>query len=228
MFYEENKILTGDKSYAYESGQVRGLEPSLLKKGHYRKLLEIELKEATQFLAEFGYDLEDIQIFDNILSTYTNTTLSLAEELIKNESFVKIFSLEDDLSNLALCIKNTIVGNRECEHYSPGGMINPLDFKRALEANDLSRIPAPFNEIAEQILLDYEEYQEPALIDDTVELAFLKYVQNNLPINHLVEEYWKKRSDFANLETFLRIKISDRENKYFWKYFIENGYLNKR
>lgn len=227
MYSREEKILTGDKSYAYQSGQIRGLESYLLTKGDYLKLLEMEFEETAQYLEEFGYDIENISEFNKILNANINETLSLADDLIKEEQFKEIFAVRYDFLNLGLCIKNHI-GDHECEYYLPGGNKNPLDFKRALEASELNRLDDLFQEAAETALLRYEGSNDPSIVDNTIEFVYMQYVQENIATNYLVEEYWKMRFDFLNLETFMRVKLFNDGNEKFWELFLEGGYLNRR
>ncbi len=196
------------------SGRINSLEKKFINYEKLKRLIESRtIEEFINLLEGTFFKIPHISVPEDILNFFENERLKLIEEIKKTfeGEIVHFFLLKYDYHNLAVIVEGK-------ENYSFYGNINFYTLKEAFQKNDISKIPE-FLKSGFKIIRSSEQIKNKIL------LLKIDYYQTLYKIAEKISEFTKNyvkiEIDFANLETYLNLKIF--EEKIEFSKFIENG-----
>ncbi len=214
-----------DERYTYSTGVLRGLEPYLLKRADYQKVLDAELDELASLLSSLGYGGGEINI-EHALDLAIERLFSLTDSLSRDRTVTDTLRLRYDFLNAGAILKAKLFGgNLESEFISFGkipkdALLKGIDAIWDREKPDLPEILMQSISAARKSASIFNTILE---IDAAMDRSFLMYLKEIFQKSEFFERLWKVNADFLNIKILVRVIKTEFLRKMFWEFFIPGG-----
>lgn len=227
--------------YAYAVGRIRVLETKLLDRASIGRLLEAEsAQEVLRTLSEGEYEsalsnIHDPADFEMALNTERERIYSFIDELSLDAELTQIFRIRWDFHNLKVLLKSSYLEGRissDGDALVGSGLI-PIDDLRAAvvpdEEQTVSRLPDYITGALEDARAQYEESQDPQMIDIVIDrhLQDLSYQRAANYPNDFLRGYFEAVADLNNIRNFIRIKTLDESARLLDAAILPHGRLDR-
>jgi len=225
-----------DKSesrFLYSVGRVRSLENRLLDRDILRDLIEApSLKDIFNELrdTEYGEDVvetEENLDFERLLSLATRSLIDLVDSFFPDPELTDLFVYPFDIQNLKMLLKADLAGLPEPKDLFPLGRFPlPLLGRLAREGSSTDLPPWVVNAVA-GVREMWKKIPKLRIVDAILDRAL---VETQLRIAEEAQRpvlvaFFRHNIDTANVETFIRIRITERSREQFEQFFFPGGEL---
>lgn len=226
--------LGDDVRYAYAVGVVRALETRLLSRERIERAADAPtIEEVLRILAETTYAeylsaLEGAEDHESFLEKEHERVLSLLQTLTKDPPLTDLFFHRFDFHNLKVAVKERFSDQNLASAYAPFGLIAVPVVQAAVTEEDFSSLPPWLAPVAERVVRDFREKQDPKRIDDVVDRCMYERfietsrAEGNLFLYGLVQ----REIDLINILSLFRIRHAGQGKGDFREAFVEGGTLS--
>lgn len=198
-------IFKGDDDYVYASGVVRGLEPYILKKADYQKLMDTENRQIRVVLSEFGYGGGERNP-EHALDSATERLFKQINKLAPEDEFIHALQLRYDFQNAAIILKARLFEKEPPQLIQWGTIphdeiIRQIDFLLSGEKSDLPEI------LANGILKaknSFSLYNSAMIMDMALDSFFAAYLRGIFPVNEYFSRWMAIYADWLNTKAVVR------------------------
>ncbi len=221
-------IFKGDPDYAYASGVVRGLEPYILTKADYQKILDADENQLGLVLSELGYGGGEHNP-EHALDIATDLLFATIDKLSKHKKFTDLLKLRYDFHKSSVVFKARILG-REVPPLVPWGTIPTDELVAGINAfveGGEAKLPKP---IIDGLALGkklFAAYNAVLAIDIALDKTFITHARSVLPKGEYFSRWFALYSDWLNTKSFVRIVRSGVPTKLFWEIFCDGGDIGR-
>ncbi|MBW2057412.1 MAG: V-type ATP synthase subunit C [Deltaproteobacteria bacterium] len=224
-----------DVRYAYAVGVIRVLETRSLSRERIERAAEASSpQDVLRILAETPYSeylsgLAGPEQYESFLEKEQGKVLNLLQELTKDPVLTDLFFYRFDFHNLKVALKERFGGEELEPAYLSLGRVPVPAIKTAIEEEDLSSLPAWLSTVAEQVVKEFPEREDPKWIDLLIDRRMYEFFvatsrkEGNLFLHGLLQ----REIDLANILSLFRLRHSKQDRKVFVDSFIEGGTLGR-
>lgn len=165
------------KDYIFEDARIRILETGLLTRADFEQLLaEPSYASALAYLTDKGWGGPDApKNAEALLEAEEKATWDLMEELLPGSHLLDTLRLSRDYQNLKAAVKQIYTGSQldAARLFAEGGTIPPAEIRRAVEEQDLEKLPEAMAEAAAQAIEVLARTGDGQLCDNILDKAAL-------------------------------------------------------
>ncbi|HPB32565.1 MAG TPA: V-type ATPase subunit, partial [Candidatus Sumerlaeota bacterium] len=220
-----------DDRHLYAVGRVRFLEIHLLDRDILGDLIEAEtLQEVLVKLRDTIYGESAIEIsesldFELMLALETENLIRLIDSMNPDPELTDLFVHEIDIKNLKILFKSHLGNAPEPEKFFAMGRFDIAKLRLLLDGDYVADLPEWMIDGARSLLVEWDKYPKLRTVDEVLDrahlLAQVKIAREaGLPV---LEKYFLALIDLYNVETFLRIRITERSRAQFEHFFVPGG-----
>jgi V/A-type H+-transporting ATPase subunit C len=228
-FYLYPSVGDDDWRYGFATGLVRSLQTKMLTKGTLADMAGAEnYNSAAEMLSSSEYapagDNLELADMENVLLTQRSAVRKLFANLMIDQEIVGLFRVRDDFANMRLALRRKLTEKPIGIDYSDDGNVPAEDFEHIFEEENYDPLPCYMQEAIEAAVLAYYQNKDVRQIDYTLDQTYYQYVlDRTLQLKNIfLCELIKMQIDFVNINTMLRLKLTDRHQR---DVFIEGGYI---
>ena len=205
------------KDYIFEDARIRVMETGLLSKADFEQLLaEPNYAAAIAYLTAKGWGGPDApKNGEALLRAEEKATWDLMEELLPGSDLLDPLRLTRDYQNLKAAIKQLYTGSAlDPERlFVEGGTIPPADIRRAVEEQDLERLPEAMAKAAAEATEVLARTGDGQLCDTILDKAALTALleAGKTAEDPVLQEYAVVTAVSADIRTALRAAGSGRD-----------------
>lgn len=228
-----------ESKYAYSFGVVKALEPKLLTKDKFERL--IEAKSATEVLrtlAETPYGelaesvLNKPEDFEELLALELKRTYELLIKVAPEKKFIDLFYIEYDSHNLKVLLKAKLQEELKASEaeladlFLDLGTIGKTKFLDALklELVELAKKFEEYSKVLQEVQIAFAELKDPRIIENFLDCALFEKLWEYADDEELLKEIVQTYADLANLKIAVRSKGFERDKKFLS--FIPHGKIS--
>ena len=206
------------KDYIFEDARIRVMETGLLTKADFEQLLaEPSYASALTFLTDKGWGGPDApKNAEALLQAEEKATWDLMEELLPGSDLLNTLRLSRDYQNVKAAVKQ-IYTNSALDTdrlFVEGGTIPAGDIRRAVEEQDLEKLPPEMAEAAAQATEVLARTGDGQLCDTILDKAALKALLNagEKAEDPVLKDYALVTAVSADIRSALRAARSGRSS----------------
>lgn len=218
-----------DERYTYSTGVLRGLEPYLLKKADYQKVLDSELDELAGLLSDLGYGGSEMKI-EHAFDVATEKLFALTDNLSRDKTITDTLHLRYDFLNSAAILKARLFDGGTVAEFIPFGKIPKDKLMKGIDAiceGEKPDLPDILTESISSAKRFASAINMALAIDAAMDKSFLMYNRQVFPKSEFFERLWQINADFLNMKIFIRLAKMESLKKMFWQFFIPDGTIPK-
>lgn len=237
--------MTLPTDYAYAVYRIRALEPKLLNSNEVERMVDAkDATDAYRILNELDYavhvgDIDNIASFEEVINAGLLDTKALLRKITPQKWVLHILWYRYDTHNIKTLLKAKKAGKSEEEiekFLMPLGNIEIEKLKTYIlqEENTKFDIYKKDEERFKAAIKDaktlYEKHKEdPQMIDLILDKNFFELALNTAKETkrEFLINFIKKSIDIANIQAFLRLKLSDRPKEILENGLIDSGTIEK-
>lgn len=223
-------------------GQIRVLETEFIKDNQIERLVGSKnFQEAYDIMRELPRiknikDECDCYDFDYVLHKFLEEEKNFLEKNNPIKGSLDFIWYEYDAHNLKILLKSKVQSVPKKEYdkalYHNMGII-PIEKLENFVFNNVKidniDLPVQFYEYIDRAMRYYNEFQDVQVIDLTLDRMYLKIAMSLTAKYPILNDFIKKRIDFTNLKTFIRIKTLgelEKTHGILNKALIKKGYID--
>ncbi len=217
-------IFKGDTRYTYASGVVRGLEPYLLTKADYQKVIDAELNQLSIVLSELGYGGGE-HTPEHALDIAVENLFAQLDKLSQDKNFTDTIKLRYDFQKSSVILKS---------HFFDKPLPQLVDWGFYHTDILISGIGAildggksGFLKILDEAILSAKEifaaYNSPIVIDIALDKYYCEHIRSVLPDSEFFARWMAIYADWLNIKALARIAAAKLPVKMLWDMFVEGG-----
>ncbi len=217
-------IFKGDSRYTYASGVVRGLEPYLLTKSDYQKVIDAELNQLSIVLSELGYGGGE-HTPEHALDIAIDNLFSQIGNLSQDKNFTDTIELRYDFQKASVILKSHFF-DEPLPSLVPWGnfpadtMISSINAILGGEKSEISKV---LNEAVSSAKEMFAAYDSPIAIDIALDRDYCEHIRSVLPDSEFFSRWMAIYTDWLNIKAFARIIAAKLPVKMLWDMFVEGG-----
>lgn len=231
------ELFSDDTRYAFAVGKIKVLETRLLSRAELQRMMEApSAQEALSVLMDSPYEeflstIESPLQFEEALNAELERTYRMIDDLSQDKELTDIFRVRWDYHNLKVLLKAFYMGSKPEEvALVPLGLVEINLIEAAIgEEERVSLLPDYLAETLMEAQSEYEESQDPQMIDVTVERRayedMLKRAEG-YP-NEFLAGYLRANIDLLNIRNLVRLKFLEGSARLLEKVLVEGGLIPK-
>ncbi len=224
-----------DTRYAYSVGKIRALESKMLTESQIERMLEaLTIQDALRELEETEYaegltDIKSEDDMENILNYQLSKVYELIVNLSRDPQITNLFLISNDIDNLKIFLKAKLIKKEAKTATFNRGLFTTEAIKKMVEENNYKELPRIIAEAAESVHEDFEKDPDPQIVDILLDKTKYDYFFRVLALheNSFLEKLLRIKIDLANIKTFVRLRIRDKDKNVLQKLLISGGSLSK-
>lgn len=217
-------IFKGDADYVYASGVVRGLEPYLLTKADYQKLLDAQPNQVPVVLSELGYGGGEHNPED-ALDNAIQRLLTQVERMSHHKEFTNTIGLRYDFAKVAVILKAHFLSEpiATLPHW---GTIPTDTLSASIDAvlaGENTTLPEP---IVTGIALSkryFSAYNSALAVDMALDKTYAEYLHSVIPDGEYFARWMAIYADWLNTKALARIIASEMPSRMLLDIIIPGG-----
>ncbi|MCX7000974.1 MAG: V-type ATPase subunit [Candidatus Sumerlaeota bacterium] len=219
--------------HLYAVGRVRVLENRLLDRDIIRDLVEADtLKDVFSELRDTVYGEEVVETeetldFERMLSLETRSLINLIDSISPDPELTDLFVFQFDIQNLKMLFKSHLCGAPEPDSFYTLGRFDLNLLRQVIKGEGATDLPAWIVEAGAEVREAWKKSPNLRIIDAILDraLTLAQLAGAEAAKRPVLINYFRHLIDTANVDTFVRIRISGRSKEQFEQFFIPNGEL---
>lgn len=222
--------------HLYAVGCIRVMETRLLDPDVLRDLIEAPtLKDVYGALRDTDYgegvvETEENMDFEKMLYSETRNLIRIIDSMSPDPELTDLFVFPYDIQNLKILFKVELGGALESGQYYTFGRF-PISDLRSLVKGDpeaRGRLPEWIRETALEVRETWKKIGKLRVIDAVLDRALVRHQMEEVlkADRPILLNFFQFIADINNVESFIRIRISDRSTNQFEQFFIPGGILS--
>jgi len=228
------RINEGD--YAYASARIRAMEPKLLGKSHFARMLEApSASEAYKVLTESDYGFAgnstgSVFDFEILLTEEMQKCYRLLMEITPQPEIIKAFQRRHDYFNIKVLLKAEFLGRQAPPILVETGTIGSEAMSRMIRERDYSELTPIMRKVIEEIRDVFARTQDPQIVDLLLDRASYRQLTEDLsgiesPYLHKIARIM---ADITNIKMFIRARSLNKSWDFIRKLLLEDGSIQEK
>lgn len=217
-----------ETKYAYSVARIRVAENYLLNKAKYETMLEASsISDALRVLYEANY-LEDSD-YEIVLKTESQKLFNYLKEISPDIDVFKMFLFKSDCHNMKVLLKDEFSGKDSYNILLDNGVFSIAKLKVMIQERDFRLLPIEIKEGIDEVYDVFGRTKNPQVIDLIIDKAYYMLYQRlsqDTKSKYLIDVS-KIMIDFANLNTYIRIKNKMDELDLLINILLDGGSIKK-